>query len=199
MTKVALIVGSIRAHSSGAQIATYLTSTSTPSPLPSVLASHDISLETISLAELALPPFTEDIVPQAITPPNYPQPEVSKWSTLVSSFDGFIFLTPQYNWGYPASLKNALDHLFKEWVGKPALIISYGGRGGGKAAAQLKIVTAGGLDMRVAEKTPALSLPRGVITGPKTVSDDTSFLDVFAGDLKEGVEEFVALVNEKKE
>ena len=43
----------------------------------------------------------------------------------------------QYNWGYPASLKNALDYLYHEWTGKPAGIISYGGHGGGKAAAQL--------------------------------------------------------------
>ena len=47
----------------------------------------------------------------------------------------------QYNWGYPASLKNALDYLFPEWNGKPAGIISYGGRGGGKAAAHLAEVT----------------------------------------------------------
>ena len=46
----------------------------------------------------------------------------------------------QYNWGYPAALKNALDYLYHEWKGKPAVIISYGTRGGGRAAAQLKEV-----------------------------------------------------------
>jgi len=197
MSKIALIVGSIRAQSSGSQIAAYLTSPSTPSPLPSLFASNNITLTTIFLSQLSLPPFTESIIPQAITPPDYPQPEVREWSTLVSSFDGFIFLTPQYNWGYPASLKNALDHLFKEWVGKPALIISYGGRGGGKAADQLKIVCGGGLDMRLAEKMPAIALPRGIITGPKSVQDDTSFLDAYVGDVKEGLEQLIGLLNKK--
>lgn len=47
----------------------------------------------------------------------------------------------QYNWGYPAALKNALDYLYHEWLGKPAVIITYGTRGGGKAAAQLQQVS----------------------------------------------------------
>lgn len=46
----------------------------------------------------------------------------------------------QYNWGYPAALKNAIDYLYHEWKGKPAAIVSYGTRGGGKAAAQLQQV-----------------------------------------------------------
>lgn len=49
----------------------------------------------------------------------------------------------QYNWGYPAALKNALDYLYREWNNKPAAIVSYGGRGGGKAAAQLREVSLG--------------------------------------------------------
>ena len=53
----------------------------------------------------------------------------------------------QYNWGYPAALKNALDYLYRSWNGKPAMIVSYGSHGGGKGAAQLKQVRA--LDMIV--------------------------------------------------
>lgn len=47
----------------------------------------------------------------------------------------------QYNCGYPAVLKNALDYLYHEWRGKSAGIISYGGQGGGQGAAQLAEVT----------------------------------------------------------
>jgi NAD(P)H-dependent FMN reductase len=50
-------------------------------------------------------------------------------------------VTPQYNWGYPAVLKNAIDHLYKEWHGKPEMIVTYGGHGGHggtKCAAQLR-------------------------------------------------------------
>ncbi|KAJ6585596.1 NADPH-dependent FMN reductase-like protein, partial [Mycena capillaripes] len=55
----------------------------------------------------------------------------------------FIFLTPQYNWGYPAALKLALDALYFEWTNKPVLVLSYGNRGGGKSAAQLRQVLDG--------------------------------------------------------
>ena len=54
---------------------------------------------------------------------------------FVQSSCTYILL--QYNWGYPAALKNAIDYLYHEWKGKPAAIISYGGHGGGKAASQL--------------------------------------------------------------
>ena len=46
----------------------------------------------------------------------------------------------QYNWGYPAALKNAVDYLYHSWNGKPAMIVSYGSHGGGKGAAQLNQV-----------------------------------------------------------
>jgi NAD(P)H-dependent FMN reductase len=54
--------------------------------------------------------------------------------------DGFLFVFPEYNWGYPGVLKNALDYLYDEWRGKPASLFTYGTRGGNKAAAQFVIV-----------------------------------------------------------
>ncbi len=50
---------------------------------------------------------------------------------------------PQYNWGYPAPLKNALDFLYAEWRGKPATTVTYGTRGGNRAAAQFHTVLDG--------------------------------------------------------
>ena len=76
--------------------------------------------------------------------------------------DAVVLVTPQYNWGYPAALKNALDHLYREWRGKPAVIVTYGQRGGGKCAKQLRQV-ADGLHMRTVGVMPGLRLPRAVI------------------------------------
>jgi NAD(P)H-dependent FMN reductase len=73
-------------------------------------------------------------------------------------------VTPQYNWGYPAALKNALDHLHREWRGKPAAIVTYGGHGGGKCATQLRQV-ADGLKMRVTATMPGIELSEAVIRG----------------------------------
>jgi NAD(P)H-dependent FMN reductase len=103
--------------------------------------------------------FNEPTIPSQVKDPSaYVQPHTRAWSEEISKHQAFIFILPQYNWGYPAVLKNALDYLFHEWANKPALIVSYGGHGGGKAANQLKQVLQG-LDMRVAENMPALTFP----------------------------------------
>lgn len=60
----------------------------------------------------------------------------------IAALDGVIFFTPQYNAGYPTSLKNAIDCLGAEWRGLPAAVVSYGGRGGPQSAAQLSYVLA---------------------------------------------------------
>ncbi|CAK9886576.1 MAG: NADH-dependent flavin reductase subunit 2 [Candidatus Erwinia impunctatus] len=85
------------------------------------------------------------------------------WSEKIAQGDGFIFLTPQYNSGYPAALKNAIDHLYCEWQQRPAMIVTYGGHGGGKCAEQLNQVLSG-LKMRLVPEMPGLTLPKSIIT-----------------------------------
>ncbi|KAJ5671584.1 hypothetical protein N7507_000711 [Penicillium longicatenatum] len=106
---------------------------------PSSDASPDtdprhITLTILDLAAQSLPLYDEYVIPASL-PPTDPTPHYSKehtraWSKVVRQYDAFIFVTPQYNWSIPASLKNALDYLFFEWKGKPAGIVSYGSRGG---------------------------------------------------------------------
>lgn len=91
----------------------------------------------VDLRELALPLF------DAAVPPAFGAvaPAAREWAERVESADGYIFIAPEYNHGYPAPLKNALDHLYREWAHKPAAIVSYGGYGGGyRAAEQLRQV-----------------------------------------------------------
>jgi NAD(P)H-dependent FMN reductase len=72
------------------------------------------------------------------------------WSKCVGGHDGFVFVLPQYSWGYPAPLKHALDFLYCEWHDRPATSVTYGTRGGNKAAAQFHGVLEG-LHMRPLE------------------------------------------------
>jgi NAD(P)H-dependent FMN reductase len=81
------------------------------------------------------------------------------WSRKVASLQGFVFVTPQYNWGYPAALKNALDYLYVEWNGKPAVIVTYGSHGGRKCAEQLQQVLTG-LKMSLPTAALAISITR---------------------------------------
>jgi NAD(P)H-dependent FMN reductase len=117
------------------------------------------AFEVIDLRQWPLPMDDEPGIPAA---GEYAQAHTQAWSRKVAGAGAFVFVTPQYNWGYPAALKNAIDHLHAEWRGKPAIIVTYGGRGGDKCAAQLRQVL-DGLHMTTVPTAPALVLPRPLI------------------------------------
>ena len=93
----------------------------------SVLADH--SVELIDLADVNLPFFDEALPPAAGPGAN---PHTTAWAARVAEYDGFVIVTPEYNAGYPAVLKNALDYLFAEWAGKPVAVVAYGWHGGAR-------------------------------------------------------------------
>ncbi len=111
-------------------------------------AGSPLSYELIDLAEVDLPFLDEPLKPAL---GNYEHQHTRAWSRLISSSQGFVFVFPQYNWGYPAPLKNALDFLYDEWQGKPATSVTYGTRGGSKGAEQIHGVFEG-LHMRTLQK-----------------------------------------------
>ncbi|BDD59077.1 hypothetical protein MAP00_004315 [Monascus purpureus] len=111
--------------------------TNSEKTISTILNGPPTFLEVLDIADQHLPLSTNEPAIPAHLPESDPTPhyvnEYSRvWSSKVRRYDAFIFITPQYNWSIPASLKNALDYLFHEWTGKPAGIVSYGGRGGGE-------------------------------------------------------------------
>lgn len=164
--KVGIICGSTRTPRVGPQIASFVQNTiqshlSSPSS-SSPQAAPSITLEPVDIAAFRLPLFDEPVIPQAVASPpeGYARAHTRAWSAAVARLDAFVLVTPQYNWGVPAALKNALDFLFREWAGKPVMVVSYGGHGGGRAAAALATVCRG-LRMRVVERTVGLAFPDG--------------------------------------
>ncbi|KAK9454036.1 flavoprotein-like protein [Dipodascopsis uninucleata] len=72
----------------------------------------DANLMTIDLAEWNLPLYNEPGIPAMISSEEqYKFPLTKLWSKEIQSYAAFIFVTPEYNYGYPASLKNAIDYL----------------------------------------------------------------------------------------
>jgi NAD(P)H-dependent FMN reductase len=151
MYKIGIVISSTRPSRICGEIAHWV--------YTSVENTNGLNFELIDLASINLPFLDE---PEQPAYGNYQHAHTKAWSKLVSSFDGFIFVQPQYNWGYPAPLKNALDFLYQEWAGKPASIISYGSHGGGKATAQLQEVLLG-LHMRNTATNPQLSLSKEML------------------------------------
>jgi NAD(P)H-dependent FMN reductase len=81
-------------------------------------------LTVVDLAEFRLPLLDEPNHPRLR---QYVNPHTHQWSGKVDAADAFVFVTPEYNHGYPASLKNAIDFLHNEWRHKPVGFVSYGG------------------------------------------------------------------------
>ncbi|KAE8443625.1 hypothetical protein EG329_001558 [Mollisiaceae sp. DMI_Dod_QoI] len=176
--KIALVVGSTRSPRVSPPVAAWVRSVLAPTIPPTAV------LETVDLADYPLPLSPSGSrIPAKVTSPGVPVPkgaygdaQIDAWSQKIAEFDGFVFVTPQYNWSFPGVLKVALDHLFHEWAGKPVVIVSYGGRGGGKAAAALKEVWQG---LRGGEVVGSVELPLG----------ESMELAQTKGELKEGQEQ----------
>lgn len=118
-----------------------------------------LDYEIVDLADWPLPADDEPAIP-ALGP--YAQAHTRAWSDRIARADALVFVAPQFNWGYPAVLKNAIDHLYSEWRDKPLAIVSYGGHGGTRCAKQLRQVAAS-LHMRIVPAAPALPLSDAVI------------------------------------
>ena len=101
-------------------------------------ARGDISVELVDLRDHPLPFF--DGVSPARTLRDYPTPEVRRLGETLDRADGFVIVTPEYNHGYPAVLKNAFDHTFPEWHRKPITFVSWGNVGGARCVEQLRLV-----------------------------------------------------------
>jgi NAD(P)H-dependent FMN reductase len=91
-------------------------------------------IELTDLAELALPPLDEPHHPRLR---NYVHEHTLAWSRTVESSDAFVVVMPEYNHGFAASIKNAIDYLHDEWAYKPVGFVSYGGISAGMRAVQM--------------------------------------------------------------
>ena len=96
-------------------------------------AHGGFAVEVVDLAEVDLPFLDEPHHPRL---GRYVHQHTLDWSATVSRADAFVFVTPEYNHGYPAALKNAIDFLHAEWQHKPVGLVSYGGVAGGTRAVQ---------------------------------------------------------------
>lgn len=102
-------------------------------------ADGRFEIELVDLAELGLPFLDEPHHPRLR---QYVHEHTRRWSATVERADAIVFVTAEYNYGYPAPLKNAIDYLHNEWRHKPLGYVSYGGIAGGtRSVQQLKQVT----------------------------------------------------------
>src|SRR3989440_9280605 len=133
MLKVGIITGSTRPNRKSLEVAKWV--------LGAARKRSDAEYEIVDIKDFELPLLDEPMPPSM---GRYQQPHTKRWAAKIASLDAFVFVSPEYNHGIPAALKNAIDFLFAEWKDKAAGFVSYGGAGGARAGGRLRLVLAEG-------------------------------------------------------
>lgn len=131
MLRIAIILGSTRPERNGEAVAQWV--------LEHAAKRRDAHFTPIDLREVDLP-FLDEAVPPSQG--RYRHAHTKRWAKTIAGFDGFVLVTPEYNHGTSAVLKNALDFLYAEWNNKAAGFVAYGGMSGARAVEQLRLVMA---------------------------------------------------------
>ncbi|MBO0781566.1 MAG: NAD(P)H-dependent oxidoreductase [Ktedonobacteraceae bacterium] len=166
-THILVIFGSTRQGRRGEVVTNWL--------MDRLATRTDITFELADLRDIPLPFFDSPTSPVY----GHIAPEAEHWAAQVDRAEGFIFVTPEYNFGYPAVLKNAIDHLYLPWTHKPAAIVNYGGFSAGyRVAEQLRQVFIE-LKMVPIREQVGISLVPGVVPNVSDPPDSPSkaFLD----------------------
>ncbi len=146
MIKLAVVVGSTRPGRKAEAVARWV--------MDLAKQRKDAEFELVDIEQFNLPLLDEPVPPSM---GQYSKQHTKAWADKIRPFDGFVFVTPEYNHGTSAALKNALDFLYKEWNNKAAGFVAYGSAGGTRAVEQLRLVM-GELQMADVRSQVALSL-----------------------------------------
>ena len=131
MIRIAIIIGSTRPGRKADAVAKWV--------YEIARLRSDAEFELVDIKDFNLPLLDEPVPPSL---GQYSKPHTKTWAAKIRSFDGYVFVTPEYNHGISGALKNAIDFLFAEWSNKAAGFVSYGGAGGARAVEQLRLVLA---------------------------------------------------------
>ena len=141
-----ILICSTRPGRVGPAVAEWMTATAQ--------ADGRFEVEVVDLAEVNLPMFDEPKHPRFR---DYQHQHTKDWSATIDRADGFIFVVPEYNYGYNAATKNAIDYLNHEWKYKPLGFVTYGGVAAGTRAMQMlkQVVSA----LKMVPMTDAVNIP----------------------------------------
>ena len=130
--KVGIVLGSVRDGRAGEAVANWVAEGA---------AGREATYELIDLKAFDVPLLTTNTHPMRAKK-SYDDERVQAWSDAIDACDAYIFVTPEYNHGVPGALKNAVDSLGQEWVGKTAALVGYGSVGGVRAIENWRLVLA---------------------------------------------------------
>ena len=127
--KIGVILGSTRPGRNGKGVADWVIQESA--------GRSGATYELVDLADYPLPLLDE---PAPASMQQYTKEHTKRWAAKVAEFDGYVFVSPEYNHSTSGVLKNALDFLNVEWNDKAAALVTYGSVGGARAAEHLRAI-----------------------------------------------------------
>lgn len=131
MVKLAIVIGSTRPGRVGEGVGRWVHEVARK--------RTDAEFELVDIKDFDLPLLDEPIPPSM---GKYSKEHTKRWAAKVAAFDGYVFVTPEYNHGICGALKNAIDFLYAEWNDKAAGFVGYGSAGGARAVEHLRLVMA---------------------------------------------------------
>ena len=126
MYQLKVIIASTRPGRRGIYVANWF--------IEAVKKYTDYEVEVLDLAKINLPFIDEPNHPRL---QSYEKDHTKEWSRKIDGGDAFVMVVPEYNYGMPPTLANAIDFLYNEWNYKPAGFVSYGGLSGGTRSVQM--------------------------------------------------------------
>jgi NAD(P)H-dependent FMN reductase len=130
MTVISVIVGSTREGRFSEKPAKWI--------LQHLKKRERVDARLLDLRDFPMPFFNQPATPAMPGRPPYKNEVVQRWTAAIAWSDGFVFVTPEYNYGPSAVLKNAIDWVYPEWNRKAAGFVSYGSAMGARSVQQLR-------------------------------------------------------------
>ncbi len=165
--KLTVVICSVRVGRRGEKVANWFRE----------VAENDGRFE-ITIADLAdynLPLRMEFTEPSEYKDKKYPDSNIQQWSDVIDSSEAFIFVIPEYNHAMPASLKNAIDHIYYEWIGKPVGFVGYGSHGAADSIDSLRH-TATALKWQIVQPIVGIQRVKRAFDDQDNLIDDGHYL-----------------------
>ena len=174
--RIGIVISSSRPTRIGPQVARWV----------STLAPEGADVEIVDLAEIDLPFLAE---PEQPATGSYSMPSTTAWSERVRGYDALVLTVPEYNAGYPAVLKNAIDTLHAEWKGLPVGVVGYGWGAAAGAVRQLG---------EVLDRVQAVTLPGPGLRFGQDLTPEGEILEAAPADDVRGLyDQILAAVRER--
>jgi NAD(P)H-dependent FMN reductase len=148
MTTISVIVGSTREGRFSEKPAQWL--------LQQLKKRDGVDARLLDLRDFPMPFFNAPVPPAMPGRPPYEHEVVKNWTAAIAASDGFVFVTPEYNYGPSAVLKNALDWVYPEWNRKAAAFVSWGSAAGVRSVQQLREIA---IELQIAPVRSSVHIP----------------------------------------